>query len=253
MDVIPIDERADSTGIEPRMGFGLAVLVAVLAHLLVLGLASGVWLATAGGGMSPPRVGEGQLEEAVGVLLVDDPDPQTRNVALPQVATQASAAAPPSPAAQPSKESPPPQLRGLTLPEDAGPAQQDTVQKETEAPEAPAAEKADASDAQANPTDAKFDRVTAAARSGRRDAFVRSVIEALGKSRPKAQPVDAITVIEFVVSPDGKIERLRVVAPSGIGILDELAIDWIRGTQFTPPPPDSDLKSRTFRIAYQFG
>jgi len=249
MDHVPTGEPAKRFGPEPVFGF--AVLAAVLAHLLTGLVLVGHWVLIAPSASGPPPVGEGIDADAIGVLLVDDPDPTTRNMSPPDMAKPESKAQPENAPTQQAAATPPP-LKGLVLPEDTGPAQQ---QSETPTPENPSpdADQAQPATAAAEESPAKPDSTTATARAGKIDHFVRTVIEALGKSKPKPQPIQATVVVEFVVSLLGELEGVRVLTSSGIPVVDELAIEAVRHARFLAPPSDASRIDRTFHIAYHFG
>lgn len=153
-------------------------------------------------------------------------------------------ASPREPANEPTSE-PAPELAPLpvTPPPAAVPASQ-----------ASQAQQAGGVAARANRTAATQSAGAAAASRGSIGAFTRSVVAALGKTRPKtAQSRTRGTVkVAFAIAESGGLAYVRVVASSGNPTLDKAAISAVQRAAFPTPPRGLSVAERTYEIPYHF-
>jgi TonB family protein len=89
--------------------------------------------------------------------------------------------------------------------------------------------------------------------SGRSDAFTRSVIAALMKTRPGPFALWGNVLVSFQVSETGQLRYVHLVHSSGNSALDQAAIEAIRKARFERPPPGLTPDERTYIIDYVFG
>lgn len=93
----------------------------------------------------------------------------------------------------------------------------------------------------------------AAASPGAVLAYARSVVAALGKSRPKGGRAGKGTVrVVFAIGDGGSVEDISVKQSSGRTELDGLAIAAVRQTRFPPPPAGMSRTARTYEVPYHF-
>lgn len=93
-----------------------------------------------------------------------------------------------------------------------------------------------------------------AASPGAIKAFTRSVVEALGRSRPKGLRAGAkgTVRVEFAVGDGGSLDFVRVARSSGHTTLDEAAVGAIKRASFPSPPDGMDIAQRTYEVPYHF-
>jgi protein TonB len=89
--------------------------------------------------------------------------------------------------------------------------------------------------------------------SGKSDAFTRSVIAALMKTRPGPFALWGSALVSFQVSETGKLLYVRLLDSSGNAALDDAALNAIRKARFERPPPGLTSQERTYIIEYVFG
>jgi TonB family protein len=89
--------------------------------------------------------------------------------------------------------------------------------------------------------------------SGKSDAFTRSVIAALMKTRPGPFAMWGNVLVSFEIGQDGKLRYVRVLDSSGNTALDDAAVAAIRKAHFERPPPGLSAQERTYIIDYVFG
>ncbi len=89
--------------------------------------------------------------------------------------------------------------------------------------------------------------------SGRSDAFTRSVIAALMKTRPGPFALWGRVLVSFQVTETGKLAYVHLLHSSGNSALDQAAVNAIRKARFERPPPGLTPDERTYIIDYIFG
>jgi TonB family protein len=89
--------------------------------------------------------------------------------------------------------------------------------------------------------------------TGKSDAFSRSVIAALTKTRPGPFAMWGNVLVAFEIALDGSLKYVRVLDSSGNEALDQAAVDAIRKARFQRPPPGLSEQQRTYVIDYVFG
>ena len=89
--------------------------------------------------------------------------------------------------------------------------------------------------------------------SGKSDAFSRSVIAALMKTRPGPLALWGRVLVSFEITETGQLKYVRLLQSSGNSALDDAAINAIRRARFAPPPPGLSVDQRTYIIDYVFG
>lgn len=97
-------------------------------------------------------------------------------------------------------------------------------------------------------------RVAAIASPGAVQAFAKSVVDALSRTRPKGIKGSArgTTKVAFAVAEGGGLEFVRITRSSGHETLDEAAIAAVRRAAFPAPPAGMALAQRTYEIPYHF-
>lgn len=97
-------------------------------------------------------------------------------------------------------------------------------------------------------------RAAAVASPGAIQAFARSVVDALSRTRPKGVKSSArgTAKVAFAVAEGGGLEFVRIVRSSGYGALDAAALTAIRRASFPAPPAGMALAQRTYEIPYHF-
>jgi TonB family protein len=100
----------------------------------------------------------------------------------------------------------------------------------------------------ANPRKADPSRIAGAAASGYQSAYGKSVIAALGKTKPQLAVAGGEIIIQFMLTRAGDIGYLRVVQSSKDKLLDQMAVDWIKRTKFAVPPPGLDEQELKYQI-----
>ncbi len=89
--------------------------------------------------------------------------------------------------------------------------------------------------------------------TGKSDAFSRSVIAALMKTRPGPFAMWGSVLVSFEIGEDGRLRYVRVLDSSGNEALDQAAVEAIRKAKFQRPPPGLSAQERTYIIDYVFG
>lgn len=89
--------------------------------------------------------------------------------------------------------------------------------------------------------------------SGKSDAFSRSVIAALMKTRPGPFALWGRVLVSFELSPAGTLNYVHLLRSSGNAALDEAAVEAIHKARFKAPPPGLSAEQRTYIIDYIFG
>jgi protein TonB len=89
--------------------------------------------------------------------------------------------------------------------------------------------------------------------SGRSDAFTRSVIAALMKTRPGPFALWGNVLVSFQVTETGQLKYVHLLHSSGNAALDQAALEAIRKARFERPPPGLTPDERTYIIDYVFG
>lgn len=89
--------------------------------------------------------------------------------------------------------------------------------------------------------------------SGKSDAFSRSVIDALMKTRPGPFAIWGRVLVSFEIAPSGTLNYVRVLDSSGNSALDQAAVNAIHKARFKAPPAGLSREQRTYIIDYIFG
>lgn len=89
--------------------------------------------------------------------------------------------------------------------------------------------------------------------SGKSDAFSRSVIDALMKTRPGPFAIWGRVLVSFEIAPSGTLNYVRVLDSSGNSALDQAAVNAIHKARFKAPPAGLSREERTYIIDYIFG
>jgi TonB family protein len=94
----------------------------------------------------------------------------------------------------------------------------------------------------------------AAAAPGTAERYAKSVVEALGRSRPKGAPQGqrGTVKIVFAIADDGGLKFARIAASSGSSQLDAAALTALHRVTFPTPPNGLSLAQLTYEIPYRF-
>lgn len=94
----------------------------------------------------------------------------------------------------------------------------------------------------------------AEASAGEIQAYARAIIELLSRSRPRARAGMARGTVHvvFEVTGSGVPANVHVTRSSGSRLLDDLAVEAIRGTTFPTPPTAATVAQRTYELPYHF-
>jgi protein TonB len=97
-------------------------------------------------------------------------------------------------------------------------------------------------------------RAAAAASPGAVQRYARSIVELLGRARPRGvASKDRGTVrIAFAIAADGGLAYARVTASSGRPALDDAALAAVRQVRFPPPPAGMTSADLAYEIPYHF-
>jgi TonB family protein len=227
----------------------------------------------------------GQGANSISVELVPDPDFNAKtekwreganappNPAPPQPQQQAALPQPPSEQARPSEQQQP-----VEKPETSEePQQEERADKEAERAQAsfPSLEAlvdAAAQDLSAQ-VKAHYDRkpqrrpqqqqqamysgggmqVRGTGAGGKSDAFNKSVIDALMKTRPGPFALWGRVLVTFQITQQGDLLYVRVLHSSGNKAMDDAAVNAIHRAKFVKPPEGLPAEARTYIIDYVFG
>jgi len=88
---------------------------------------------------------------------------------------------------------------------------------------------------------------------GKSDAFSKSVIDALMKTRPAPVALWGRVLVSFQITQQGDLLYVRVLKSSGNKAMDDAAVNAIHRAKFVKPPPDLPPDARTYIIDYIFG
>jgi TonB family protein len=88
---------------------------------------------------------------------------------------------------------------------------------------------------------------------GKSDAFTKSVIDALMRTRPGPFALWGRVLVSFQITQQGDLLYVRVVKSSGNKAMDDAAVNAIHRAKFVKPPPDLPAEARTYIIDYVFG
>lgn len=83
-------------------------------------------------------------------------------------------------------------------------------------------------------------------------AYARSVSSVLDRLKPKARGMRGQVKVQFVVDPTGRAEPPRVLSSSGNTRLDDIVVAAIARMEFPPPPPEMNLRQRTFNVPFAY-
>jgi protein TonB len=88
---------------------------------------------------------------------------------------------------------------------------------------------------------------------GKSDAFSKSVIDALLKTRPGPVALWGRVLVSFQITQQGDLLYVHVLKSSGNKAMDDAAVNAIHRAKFMKPPPDLSPEARTYIIDYIFG
>jgi TonB family protein len=88
---------------------------------------------------------------------------------------------------------------------------------------------------------------------GKSDAFNKSVIDALLKTRPGPLALWGRVLVTFQITQQGDLLYVRVLHSSGNKAMDDAAVNAIHRAKFTKPPEGLPAEARTYIIDYVFG
>lgn len=88
---------------------------------------------------------------------------------------------------------------------------------------------------------------------GKSDAFTKSVIDALMRTRPGPFALWGRVLVSFQITQQGDLLYVRVLHSSGNKAMDDAAVNAIHRAKFVKPPPDLPAEARTYIIDYVFG
>ena len=167
------------------------------------------------------------------------------------------APAPPKPqVAYAAPDATTPEPDALTLPPKAPDAKPEPRQEQAAAAPQQASVAAAAGGASANAESGQDRpaRAAAVASPGAVQAFAKTVVDALSRTRPKGIKGAArgTAKIAFAVAEGGGLEFVRVTRSSGHDVLDEAAVAAVRRALFPAPPAGMALAERTYEIPYHF-
>jgi protein TonB len=229
----------------------------------------------------------GQGGDSVSVELVPEPDFKAKTEKWRDGANQPPNPAPPQPQQQAALPQPPVEQPQPTEQPSEEPAkeepqeQQDSAEKEQESekeqssmPSLEALVDAAASDLQEKVKE-HYDRkqtqqrrpqrqqqamfsgggmqVRGTGAGGKSDAFNKSVIDALLKTRPGPMALWGRVLVTFQITQQGDLLYVRVLHSSGNKAMDDAAVNAIHRAKFTKPPEGLSTEARTYIIDYVFG
>jgi TonB family protein len=233
----------------------------------------------------------GQGGDSVSVELVPEPDFKAKTEKWRDGANQPPNPAPPQPQQQAALPQPPVEQPQPTEKPSEEPAkddpqeQQETAEKEQESekeqdkeqssmPSLEALVDAAASDLQEQ-VKAHYDRkqmqqrrpqrqqqamfsgggmqVRGTGAGGKSDAFNKSVIDALIKTRPGPLALWGRVLVTLQITQQGDLLYVRVLHSSGNKAMDDAAVIAIHRAKFTKPPEGLSAEGRTYIIDYVFG
>ena len=88
---------------------------------------------------------------------------------------------------------------------------------------------------------------------GKSDAFNKSVIDALLKTRPGPLALWGRVLVTFQITQQGDLLYVRVLHSSGNKAMDDAAVNAIHRAKFGKPPEGLPAEARTYIIDYVFG
>jgi protein TonB len=231
----------------------------------------------------------GQGGDSVSVELVPEPDFKAKTEKWREGANQPPNPAPPQPQQQAALPQPPVEQPPVEKPseepakEEPQEPQEETAEKEQEKesdkeqssmPSLEALVDAAASDLQ-DQVKAHYDRkqmqkrrpqqqqqamfsgggmqVRGTGAGGKSDAFNKSVIDALLKTRPGPLALWGRVLVTFQITQQGDLLYVRVLHSSGNKAMDDAAVNAIHRAKFTKPPEGLPAEARTYIIDYVFG
>ncbi len=260
--------------------FFYALSVAIVAHFLTFGAATGAFDGLIPEFLSPPSAQEAGASEpkpfgdekgaidgvAAEVIDADEFDKKYvsfkpgRDVADTEQAEQASKQTAVKPEPLPAE---------VESPVDKGPGDDPLPAKKT--PEKPAEARpqkpqkpaesvlseADIAELLADSTRDIQGGVTATARPGEAalgtaSPYVRGVIRLLKQNMPKLPRLKGKVTVQLVVGLSGDLEGVRVFQSSGKPELDRMVIESIVATRFPKPTKDTTPRERMFQISYDY-
>lgn len=95
-------------------------------------------------------------------------------------------------------------------------------------------------------------RLRGQAASGQNDAYSRSVIAALIRSKPPPFALRGEVLVSFLIGPGGAVVFVHILHSSGNKAMDAEAVAAIRRAGFDPPPAGKTERDLTYIIHYVF-
>ncbi|NOU07935.1 MAG: TonB family protein [Hyphomicrobiaceae bacterium] len=131
-------------------------------------------------------------------------------------------------------------------------------ERNSDAPEVPAAQAVQQSVTASN-NDARGAEAPSAATSaaqaappGMANAYARSVLSAVTKTRPKSLGAQGSAHVRFTVGADGSVTDAKILTTSGNTLLDTAAIKSVQRAQFPAPPMALSRADTTFVLPFHF-
>ena len=90
------------------------------------------------------------------------------------------------------------------------------------------------------------------ARLGNASEYVRSVLRVLKREMPRSIGVKGSVVLQFIVSPTGDIQQIRLAQSSGRPELDRHVFERVRTTHLVAPAATTPKRERMFQITYEY-
>lgn len=236
----------------------LAIVIVMHAGALVATIRLGDIPADAA---NPEKIGQIEKTQTVSVELVEEPsaEAKTKRSQMGEDAPSApplpeTELAPPEPENQPPEpEKPEPKKAEKPLDK---PAEKPLTVDDFDISMDAYAKAVDAAQAErrrqrANPRTADASRIQGIAAQGRLSPYVRSVQAAISRSKPQVLLLTRGSVyIEFVLNREGKLVSVRLTQSSGDPLLDQAAMDHVKGTKYPVPPADVTQQELNYQIHF---
>lgn len=260
--------------------FFYALTVAIVAHLLTFGAATGAFdglipeflappSAQDAGASAPKPFGDekGAIDGvAAEVIDADEFDKKYisfkpgRDVADMEPAEQASKQTPVKPEPDPAEVESPVDKGPGDDPLPAKKPPEKPKQAQPQKPQKPAESVLSEADIAELLADSSRDiqgGVTATSRAGEAaqgtaSPYVRGVIRLLKQNMPKLPRVRGKVTVQLVVGLSGELEGVRVFESSGRPDLDRMVIESIIATRFPKPTKETTPRERMFQISYDY-
>lgn len=243
-------------------GFWLGLAAAAVVHVVAI----------VGVGQSlPRRMGEQEgSPDGISVVLVDEADllskatvpapesspPSGQPRQTPQEPVQEAQPSPPAPAPEPERahERAAEPKKSPAVPSAQSPAAKSPGAKsksaQPEKPDQPLQLAMPALPSGFAGRAAAVSRPPGITRSGENDEFGRGVIRALRKTMPLPRDSTGRVTIRFLLSENGNMAQIQLVASGGDPVLDQSVVFAARQASFPLPPVGATIADRTFLVSY---